>query len=509
VSRTAYPNLLTLDGDHVGQDQVVEAVGLTFEAFTNTVLLGQGQPLFFDLTPKAKMDLFSDVLSLQRWEQRAKLASDRAAELESQGCMLEGTLIGVRAGQVELRGLLKAAKADYLAWDREKRARTKVDERELSQARERLKAASAKLDEADVVFDGSAAEVKAIDKENRRLRVEVSDLKARVHGERIARETRLKVARDEIALLSGKACPTCGQNLTTEEVTRHRVKLKKEIAELEKNPPRPPKLAKLEKQLTNLELAYNTLASRMSEAEAVVYTQTTTVASLRAKLAQLERSASERDETVNPHEAALRDLRERAERLKAERLAHAKEIAKLRRRLERTRFWVRGFKDVRLYVIDEVLHELQLTTNAALEEMGLAGWEVQYAVEKETKSGTIQRGLNVSVLSPTNREPVRWECWSGGEGQRLRLLGALALSQVLLNYAGLQTNLEVLDEPTQHLSAEGVRDLCDWLSMRARHVGKQTWYVDHQSVESARFASVTTVVKARRGGARIEKNPPE
>ena len=176
---------------------------------------------------------------------------------------------------------------------------------------------------------------------------------------------------------------------------------------------------------------------------------------------------------------------------------------KLTRLMERTRFWVKGFKDVRLYVIEEVLAELELTTNAALEEVGLVGWKVEYSIEKETKSGTIQRGLNVIIHSPATKTPVRWECWSGGEGQRLRIVGALALSQVLLNYAGIETNLEVLDEPTQHLSAEGVRDCCDFLAARAKQLGRQCWYVDHQSVESTRFASVVTVVKDKRG-ARIE-----
>src|SRR4029077_19584673 len=121
-----------------------------------------------------------------------------------------------------------------------------------------------------------------------------------------------------------------------------------------------------------------------------------------------------------------------------------------------------------LYVITEVLQELEFVSNAMLADVGLEDWQIKFSIEKETQAGTLQSGLHVTILSPSNDKPVRWKCWSGGEGQRLRLVGALALSDVLLNHAGITTNLEVLDEPTSHLSQEGVRDLLPFLAERAR-----------------------------------------
>jgi DNA repair exonuclease SbcCD ATPase subunit len=138
-------------------------------------------------------------------------------------------------------------------------------------------------------------------------------------------------------------------------------------------------------------------------------------------------------------------------------------------------------------------------TNAALADVGLMDWQVKYGIEKETKSGTIQRGLNVTILSPNNRVPVRWESWSGGEMQRLRIIGALALSDVLLGHAGINCGLEIIDEPSQHLSGDGVRDLCDYLAERAQGLGKQTFLVDHVAIQSSRFSSVINVTKERTG----------
>jgi len=116
-----------------------------------------------------------------------------------------------------------------------------------------------------------------------------------------------------------------------------------------------------------------------------------------------------------------------------------REMDKISRRVERTKLWVKYFKDIQLYIIEDVLHELELVSNAMLPEIGLEDWSIAYAIERETKSGTTQRGLNVTINSPANKGAVKWNAWSGGEGQRLRIVGALALSEVLLNHADVKS----------------------------------------------------------------------
>jgi energy-coupling factor transporter ATP-binding protein EcfA2 len=75
---------------------------------------------------------------------------------------------------------------------------------------------------------------------------------------------------------------------------------------------------------------------------------------------------------------------------------------------------------------------------------------------------------------------------------------------VLLNYAGVETDLEVLDEPTRHLSGVGVRDLCEWLAWRAGQLQRRTLLVDHHAVDSSYFASTFTVIKDE-NGSRVVK----
>lgn len=64
-------------------------------------------------------------------------------------------------------------------------------------------------------------------------------------------------------------------------------------------------------------------------------------------------------------------------------------------------------------------------------------------------------------------------------------------------------NIEVLDEPTRHLSNEGVQDLCEFLSARATSLERNVWLIDHMAFESGIFENVVTVVKSKNGSRLI------
>jgi DNA repair exonuclease SbcCD ATPase subunit len=227
------------------------------------------------------------------------------------------------------------------------------------------------------------------------------------------------------------------------------------------------------------------------------------VAELKGQVQGLREQLAQKDEETNPHRMTLRDLRKKQKSLAADIEDCAKEKQSVELRQQRAKFWTKGFKDIRLFVLEEIIEELELNTNAMLDEAGLVGWNVRYELERETARGTVQRGLQILVSSPDSEGMVKWESWSGGEAQRLRIVGALALSETLLNHAGIEISMEVLDEPTQHLSPEGVADLCEYLSDRARRLHRQVFYIDHASIESTAFASVTTI-RRDAGGSNID-----
>src|SRR5258707_2034718 len=108
-------------------------------------------------------------------------------------------------------------------------------------------------------------------------------------------------------------------------------------------------------------------------------------------------------------------------------------------------------------------------------------WQISFDVERESKSGGITKGFVVFVKSPANTEPVRWENWSGGETQRLQLAAALGLANLIMQQNGLDNTIEFYDEPSTHLSAEGMIGLADMLHERAISEQKRIWIVDHTS----------------------------
>lgn len=511
VTRTTHPNRLLLDDKEVGQEQIDQVIGLNCETFTHTILLGQGQPLFFDLQPKAKMDLFGTVLNLDRWDARAAYASETASILQGREATLTGELNGLDVQQSHLEGLLERAKVSWVSWRDEQAALLEAAKENLVKLKTKREAVEVEKAGYDLAYDGTATELKNLQTAIRTLTVDIE----RLTQERIPITTHIALhkakaqgLRTELETL-GEAdeCPTCGQPLKGTNLSKHKATIKKELEAVGK------KLAsteaahaRLTKEINDFQRTLNTGRTGEREFQARVNANhdallrlAPTLADLNAQVAQLEAGSKKQQTEANPYTEQVTELKRKIKKLEGEYAELEARLKRLSEQIERTRFWIKGFKEVRLYVIEDVLQELELTTNAALADVGLIDWQVQYSTEKETKSGTIQRGLNVMIQSPKDKAPVKWECWSGGEGQRLRLIGALALSEVLLSRAGVEPKLEILDEPTAHLSSEGVIDLCEFLADRAKQLDKICLYVDHQSVESVRFTSVLTVIKTAKG----------
>lgn len=509
ITRTANPNSLKIDGRDVGQDQVDRLLGLGFEIFNQTILLPQGRELFFDVPPAAKMQLFSDVLDLDRWDVRSKRAANRADVLLDEVQTLERERAAVTAVIETTEASVQRTKNASDDWEMGRLTRLEALRSELEGLEAQQSAVEKQYSEFELIYDEAVAFAKLLQKDLDAAEADYSrarDVHARAQLEIDGWLSEAKRKRKLIPRLSeDDDCPTCGQPLKGSALTKHKKELEREVADLEKRAAVGPSkaavadLAEANRKLTTIKEQVRGLREKADDAGEGRSRLLPRLGESKARVASARQRIEENEGQANPHSDELRRLRKKKQGLAVQLREINEDANKVARSIERAQFWVKGFRDIRLYIVEEVLQELELTTNAVLEDVGLVGWQVLYAVEKETKSGTVSRAINVTILSPTNSGPVRWESWSGGEGQRLRMVGALALSEVLLNYAGVQTNLEVLDEPTRHLSPEGIRDMCEFLASRAQRAERTTFYVDHQSVESSRFASVLTVVKDKDG----------
>lgn len=508
------PNSIRLDGNEVGQEHIDQLTRLPFPILKQTVVFGQHESLFFDLMNREKLAVLSEVLNLDRWEIRAQKASERVQQLSTEQAKVAVTLAGLELRVESIDRQIKEAETASKKWKAEQADRLKqykerikelsLEEKQVTKQRDKAislaKSVAEKLGEQEGELQVLTDRLRNADKERARM------------GERARLlERQVKEVEAELAEMgSVENCPTCGQPLKGTSLGKHikelqskKQKLEKEIEDL--NLPKYHKAVETIKE--KFILVRSTLASRQSvvaEKQREANHCTQLLIEIGANKKKLTEQIAERKEEKNPHLQRLKSLKAEREQVLDQIEEFKVRNDKLGKRIERTKFWVKGFKDVRLFIIDEVLQELELTTNAVLADLGMPDWRVEYDIERETKSGTLQTGLIINIMSPMNKEPVRWECWSGGESQRLRLAGSMALSEVLLNYAGVDIDLEIFDEPTKHMNTRGVEDFYDLLSDRARDLKRRIFIVDHTVNESSAFEDTIVVVNDV-GGSYIEE----
>ena len=509
VKRTTNTNGLSLNGEQVGQEQVDTLLGMSFPVFTNTILLGQGRPLFFDLKPQDKMALFSDTLDLGRWDRRASYAGDQVREVEQSIFELTGRLQGVEGQRLQLREQSQRVAEASERWEAECSAKLKECEDKLTKTLLVVATVQGEVDKADLNYDGAETELRDLDRKAGDFERAAAALGSQEGAFRATckhAEQEYARARSTLSKLgSGSQCPTCGQSLKGTSLEKHRKTLADQCAKLKARAESsmPAALVKARTKYT-VDLERWTVArtrfkmiSNKAKDKLDAYRQQ--LADLKAEVKRLEQQKKEYAAEGNPYRTQIKTLAKQTAQLQETREELQAQLDKLVRRRERTKFWVKGFRDVRLYVVEDVLQELTLSTEALLGAVGLEDWAISYAIERETKSGTTQQGLTVTILSPGLAKPVRWESWSGGEAQRLKLVGSLALSEVLLAHAGVCPNLEILDEPSRGMSTEGVYDLVDCLTQRAQDQGLNIYYTDHRVMQSANFRGTLTVEKDNRG----------
>lgn len=509
VCRTVSPNRLLWDDKDIDQEKLDQALGLNFALATNTILLAQGQPLFFDLPPKDKMALFSDTLQLERWDERSDLASTKKTEAEADAADFQDQLIACDASLKEVEQLLAEAKAAAEKWAGQQRVAKRQSSDSISSLQQQLSKVEDVLGAAQLKEDGASTELKSLRKELLSVSADLNSAKLVVQKAELVvsqAKQQLTTARDELKSLDkAKTCPTCGQPVRPSNLSKHRAGLEQKVQELDAAVKAgvPNKLRSatelLEQRRESTESYISSFDAKREAAQTEIDRLRPEAEALKARLSEAKKSAGRGKEEANPFQAQIKALQGRLGSIKADRLGAEKGLSLASQRAEQYRFWIKGFRDIKLELVEEVLAELEIVSNGMLDDVGLVGWEVRYAIERETKSGTFQRALHVEIHSPDSKGFVRWEAWSGGERQRLKLIGTLALSDVLLAKAGVEANLEILDEPSMYFSPDGIEQLCSYLSDRAKALDKSIFYVDHGALESAHFSNVITVIKDDRG----------
>lgn len=501
IQRSSRPNEIRVtsatgkEGGRVVLQEAVDAlVGMDYTAWLHTCLMSQFGAVFFDLSPTDKLNLLTDVLDLSVWISAAELAKEQAREHDR--LMADAQHEQARADGVyreRASGAFNAERVYRAIGDPPAPQDPTTNVESLIKSASAAKASAAK---ARHRINEAERRMSPLDKEIRKLDREI----ARLGGERDACQRDIASMRDQYKAagkMSGK-CRICKRPIDAKTTTNIKSDLKDQAdfvrAESEK----------IDKVLEGRRAERAGLSEKLQALDDEIVAkrkQWQASTQQHADLMSQINEASRQQTAIEQHErevegatAELTTKVRRAQKARRNTLAWQCLVEAHDADSAACKYWQDKFKHVRLWVVDRALAQLEMEINAALITLGLEGWSVLLHVERETKAKTVAKGFHVSIKSPHNGADVPWEAWSGGETQRLRIAGAAGMAALMSDRLGIEVPIEVWDEPTAHLSGEGVDDVIRFLRGRADD-GRQVWVIDHRSLDAGEFDHLVTVTK--------------
>ncbi len=88
------------------------------------------------------------------------------------------------------------------------------------------------------------------------------------------------------------------------------------------------------------------------------------------------------------------------------------------------------------------------------------------------------------------------------ETQRVKLAGCFGLANLIMERSGLVSKVEMYDEPSEHMTEEGIADTLNTLRDRAINSERVIVVVDHHAISYGDFAG-TIMIEKDENGSRI------
>src|SRR6185312_4768209 len=397
VVRTRNPNGLFLDGQKVEQREIDDLLPLTDAALHRTVVIDQFNDLFLSLKPEEKSRMFSEALNLDRWLVAADKAGDAGRAAETQARETENGLISASA----VLGTTKAQITDLEA-ESEKFEEEKAHA--VEEAREKAATAARSTEKARRAAEASRKAKEALGGADKRTQAEEARSKLRKYEKALGTDRAvIAQAEREIAVLEKRwdayenstdpICPECGAAITD----KHRAEKVADINAAIKLARE--QIRQTESGIKDIEAAIMRAEKRIEKLEEDLESYTVAVReddARRGELRAAERNQEWADKDLYAAENRVNTFTRQIElmherRAKAERTAKTsrERLTEQHRLVDIYKFWQRGFRDIRLEQLDDTLLELEVAANRHAESLGLDGWEVRFATEREKKGGGV------------------------------------------------------------------------------------------------------------------------
>lgn len=511
ITRTRRPNSLTVNDSIVDQDYINKLIRLNEETLKRTIIVGQFVPLFLDLKPEQQSLLLSEALNLDLWLKAAESASGTARTLELQvnNLQMRKASLDGRVSQLKIQYEIEGQREkEYESTQRSRISQLMIELQkqtdELMIARDAFQAAYSAVSDLPASGTDDAA-IRA----QRALHGKCDTLVRSIAAElRIAQDAHTRLEKKLAKYQSSQNyCPECGQLVDNQHILTKTNELLFSISQSneilmklnEDYQVAQHKLAQVRADLESVEEEHEAAYTSRLKHERERLQAENQLNSLQIAVTNTEKELARLENADNPYTATCEKLAEDFCKFSDQVESLEQQIAEIIEESSIYKLWSSAYKEIRLNLIDETLTELALATNRHIENLGLNDWHIEFKTERENKSGTISHTFTTLIYPHKHANPVVFESYSGGESQRLQLAVTAGLSEILLARAGIDTNIEIFDEPSKALSREGISDLLECLKERAADLQRSIYFVDHNSIESGFFNDIITIEKNPQG----------
>ena len=528
ITRTHAPNSLIIspplaeagkDAETISQADLNQFIGLDYEKFLYALIVGQFNAAFLELDPMVKLNIFSSIMDLSLWEKCAKAASTFSANSITNKNLLETKLEGIQSRLEALKAERSRQKASYEAFQQGRDEQISELERKADKTLTKALAMEKEMDYQELV-------IKELRNKETSYYTNHKHMDSLVH---LSKESEVELKQQIDLLIQERnnyqtnfnkwknltaSCPYCTQDVDASVVSLHKkehtlqiLAATKQIKELEsKREEAANEILSFERDAKIVKKDLESITFRIQEESKKITVLDSDRKQLVQVINQYKSSAQELRHGINPFQELTRATEQGIVNTEAELKEIQSQIDVISKEYTGMNFWVRGFKELRLWIMTDALMALAIETNNAVAQLGLPDWRLKFQMERETSTGDISKGFHAMIHSPEfdDEDYIPFKAYSGGERQRLKLGGAIGFGSLIKDYKGVSFNISVWDEPTSFLSTEGIDDLIQCLYEDAIFNNKVIYIVDQRHLENALFESVITVEMLKTGSNIVE-----
>lgn len=547
IKRTWKPNSLVLthidleESVIIDQDKLDNFLNCNFESFLYSVHIAQFTSKFIDLKPADRLQIFTDILNdeFSKWDNFSDKSKKQSISLENDLKLIKNTF-------TYAEGRLNTLKINDYAlqirqWEEEKSIILKDYHTQINLLNEEVDLLNNKIINTTSLIKNNAI----IDRYNEELteqeyfykqaKVNINNISTEI--QKITKEigivynynielktliSEINKQKQDLTSLTNSLCPVCHQIIPEKHINNENIKLENKLINLhntffenEKN------INKLKLDVEKLNKTYNLAEATKSDIDKKInrikeqkFEEITRLNKLNSDLNmfnlekervlkninKLNNDKLQKENNENPFMWLKMDNDEQIKIFTRYIKTLAEQINEIDGQLTLLDYWNKGFKDIKLFILEGKIAELEIFINNILNDFGISDWKIKLQTFNETKAGTIKNGLTVLIESPINKELVPFECWGGGLGQRFRLATTLGIMSFIRNRQNGGFNTVFFDEPTQFLNTEGIEDFIDILSNYVKTNKLKGFLIDHRNLQDCgKFEGVINIVKDKEG----------